>query len=94
MSRCRLSSRGFGTWAWRGAGAGELAGDEDGEDEADERDHEHDPQGDREGLALGELDGHQGRADPAAAPNPPAPLITPKYLAREVTSGKVTVTRM
>ena len=31
---------------------------------------------------------------PAAAPSPPAPLITPKYLARDLTSGKVTVTRM
>ena len=31
---------------------------------------------------------------PAAAPRPPAPLTTPKYLARDFTSGKVTVTRM
>ena len=31
---------------------------------------------------------------PAAAPRPPAPLTTPKYLARDFTSGKATVTRM
>ena len=31
---------------------------------------------------------------PAAAPRPPAPLTTPKYRARDLTSGKVTVTRM
>ena len=31
---------------------------------------------------------------PAAAPSPPAPLTTPKYLARDLMSGKVTVTRM
>jgi hypothetical protein len=31
---------------------------------------------------------------PAAAPSPHAPLTTPKYLARDLTSGKATVTRM
>jgi len=31
---------------------------------------------------------------PAAEPRPAAPLITPKYLARDFTSGKATVTRM
>ncbi len=31
---------------------------------------------------------------PAAAPRPPAPLTTPKYLARALMSGKATVTRM
>jgi hypothetical protein len=31
---------------------------------------------------------------PAAAPSPHAPLTTPKYLARDLTSGKATVTRI
>jgi hypothetical protein len=31
---------------------------------------------------------------PAAAPRPPAPLTTPKYRARDLMSGKATVTRM
>ena len=31
---------------------------------------------------------------PAAAPRPPAPLTTPKYLARDLMSGNATVTRM
>ncbi len=66
-SRCRLRGCRYSVWGWWCGGLDWLAGDEDGEDQAGQGDDEHRGEGDGEGLALGEFDGEQGRADQGGA---------------------------